>query len=176
MQKRLKRALLFCSSLPLAVGAGESFASDDLALKAGLGVAVQSDGNYSPLVDLKMNLKSWIFNANVSGYSESKTKVTHALAGLLYSVPLTSGSVGSLESEFGVGALMAQTWAENKTERMVTYNFPLGLNWTILNSTGVVLEANWKSWIFASHPYIPFAALLSHDRFTTLTVSAGVSL
>jgi len=174
MGHSLKRALRLCLLVPFVVHSGGCAAGDDLAMKAGLGVAVQSDGNDSPLVEMKVDVKDWVFNANVSGYSESKTKVTHALAGILYSLPLVSG--GALEAEFGLGALMAQTSAEGNSERMFNYTVPVGLNWTMLQGSGLVLEANWKSWLFASHPYIPIFALLSHDRFTTLAVSAGVSL
>ncbi|MEY3901095.1 MAG: hypothetical protein RL189_401 [Pseudomonadota bacterium] len=145
-----------------------------MSLRAGVGLAIQSDNNYSAMADTCLTLGKWGLNANVSGYSESQTKVTHLLSGILYSVPLTSG--GSLKAEFGVGALMAQTTADGKTENMLSSSFPIGFDWTILNLGGLGVSANWKSWLFAAHPYIPPFMLLSHDRFTTVSLSAGVAL
>lgn len=152
-----------------------AFALDTFSLKVGTGVAVQSDGNHSPLAAIQLNSGRWGFEANVSGYSESQTKVTHLLAGALYGVPL--GSSDRFKAEFGIGALAAQTIAEKKTENMVSVSLPIGLNWSVFKGTGFSLDANWKSWIFSSSPYpIPLLALLSHDRFTTLTLSAGMAL
>jgi hypothetical protein len=112
--------------------------------------------------------------ANISGYSESKTKVTHLLSGVLYHAPLTSGK--SLSAEAGVGGLYAKTELKSTSEKMYNIAIPIGLNWNIFGSDTFLLEANWRSWIFSIPSYIPPTALLSHDRFTTLTISAGVSI
>lgn len=148
--------------------------ADGLSLTGGLGLAIQSDGNYSPLADVSLTTQRWKFNANISGYSESKTQVAHILGGLLYQIPITQNN--RLTSEFGIGVLLAQTKVNSTSEKMVSLNVPLGLNWSIIRTTGFTLDANWKSWIFSIPSYIPPAALLSHDRFTTLALSAGVSL
>lgn len=179
MSLRTSLALQFLQGSALLLALFGTFQSglalDSFSLKVGTGVAVQTDGNYSPLAAVQMNSGRWGFEANVSGYSESQTKVTHLLTGAVYGIPLDSSE--RFKAEFGLGALMAQTIAEKKTENMVSLSLPIGLNWSIFKGTGFSLDANWKSWIFSSSPYpIPLLALLSHDRFTTLTLSAGVAL
>ncbi|MFZ9520712.1 MAG: hypothetical protein ACO3A4_09560 [Silvanigrellaceae bacterium] len=149
-------------------------AKADASFTGGLGVAVHSNGVYSPLVDVSLGGEKWKFNANVSGYSESKTQVTHLLAGALYTAPLTSGRALSVEA--GLGALMAQTRVNSESERMFSVAVPLGINWTIARTSVFVVEANWKSWLFSQPTYLPPLVVLSHDRFTTLTMSAGVAL
>lgn len=151
-----------------------ALAEDNLAMTAGLGLAIQSDGNYSPLADVSLRSGRWGFTTNISGYSESKTTTTHLLAGILYELPLTSE--GRLRAEFGLGALLEQTTVSQSTERMITYSIPIGLQWSFLKIGSVTLDASWKSWVFGSHPYVPPTVILSHDRFTTLVVSAGVAL
>lgn len=156
------------------LSSNRALAQNSMSLRAGLGVAVQSDNNYSPMVDTTLTVGRWGINANVSGYSESQTKVTHLLSGVLYGLPLTSG--GALKAEFGIGALMAQTSAAGKTERMFASSFPIGLDWTIFNLSDLAVSASWKSWLFATHPYVPFVILLAHDRFSTVSLSAGFAL
>ena len=170
----MRRVIVLTSVLCSFFIANRAVAQNSVSLKAGLGIAVQSDNNYSPMADTSVTIGRWGFTANVSGYSESQTKVTHLLSGVLYGVPLTSG--GSLKAEFGAGALMAQTTAGGKTETMFSYSFPIGFDWTIFNLSGLAVSANWKSWLFATHPYIPLFVLLSHDRFSTVSLSAGFAL
>ena len=146
----------------------------DTSVTGGLGVAVQSNGAYSPLVDVSLSGEKWKFDANVSGYSESTTRVTHLLAGVLYVVPLIPGKVLALEA--GLGTLLAQTSVKSERDRMYSLAVPLGINWTIFRRSAFVFEANWKSWIFSQPTYLPPLAILSHDRFTTLTLAAGVAL
>lgn len=146
----------------------------DATLSAGTGVAVQSNGAFSPLAEINLTLNQWKLAANISGYSESKTKVTHALSGFLYAAPLNSGK--SLSAEIGLGALYAATSLNKTSDKMYNIAVPLGISWNIFDSKTAVLEANWRSWIFSIPSYIPPAALLSHDRFTTISLTAGVSI
>lgn len=176
--------LLYSTSLPfsrtlilagiLGVSCLSRMAGADASFTGGLGVAVHSNGVYSPLVNVSLGGERWKFDANVSGYSESKTQVTHLLAGALYVAPLTPGKALALEA--GLGTLLAQTTVNSESEKMYSLAVPLGINWTIFRTSAFVFEANWKSWIFSQPTYLPPLAVLSHDRFTTLTMAAGVAL
>jgi hypothetical protein len=150
------------------------FALADVSITGGLGVAVQSNGAYSPLADVTLNAEKWRWATNISGTSESKTKVTHLLSGVLYQTALMSGK--TLSGEIGFGALYAETVVKTTKEKMYNMAVPIGISWNIIDSKAFLLEANWRSWIFSIPSYIPPTALISHDRFTTLTLSAGVSI
>lgn len=169
---RIFLCLVFVLSMLTAPPRAVAF--DDASFRTGAGVFVHSGGNYSPLAETTLSIGRWSWNASVSGYSESKTKVTHLLSGVQYGIPLVASK--SLVAEFGLGALMAETKAEGKSERMVNYAFPIGVNWTIGKLSAVRLDANWRSWIFSPMPAIPVAVLLSHDRLATASLSLGVSL
>lgn len=174
-QCTILRISILCTS---AVSVTATFvplkAMADATLSAGTGVAVQSNGAFSPLAEINLTLNQWKLAANISGYSESKTKVTHALSGLIYAAPLNSGK--SLSAEIGLGALYAATSLNKASDKMYNIAVPIGINWNIFDSKTAVLEANWRSWIFSIPSYFPPAALLSHDRFTTIALTAGVSI
>jgi hypothetical protein len=144
-----------------------------LEINAGLGLAIKSDNSYSGTAEVGLGINSWKTAVQVFGYSESGTTETNILAGEIYSFHLNTKK--TLEGGIGIGAIYTRTTADGTIGNMTNIAWPIRLDWQFAKFGKFTANAKWTTWLFFPY-YVPVVALLSHDRISTVGISAGFEL